>query len=144
MADLNMKATVRYAGDDLFIAFSPRGHAQVIETNSHRGSAANPVEMLLMALGGCTGVDVVSILKKKREKVTSYHVEVSGELQDEHPRKFEKILVHHVIHGSNLSPKAVERAIELSETKYCSVAAALRPGAAITSSYEIIEETGGE
>lgn len=135
-----MKATVQYAGDDLFIGVSPGGHAHVIETDSRRNRAVTPTEMLLTALGACTGVDVVSILRKKRENVTAYHVEVSGERREEHPRKFEEIRVHHVLRGAGLSEKAVAQAIELSDQKYCSVAATLRPGARIVSTFEIVED----
>jgi len=140
MPVLNMKATVRYAGDDLFVGFSPGGHAHVIETDSRRNSAVTPVEMLLTALGACTGADVVSVLRKKREKVTGYHLELSGDRREEYPRKFEEIRVHHVVRGEGLSEKAVARAIELSDEKYCSVAAALRPGARIVSTFQIVEE----
>lgn len=132
------KAIIRYAGDELFIGITPSGHAQVLDTNHERDSAATPVELLLIALGSCTAVDVVSILAKKREKVSEYHVEVTGTRRDEHPRKFTKMEVRHVLRGSNLSAKAVEQAIALSEEKYCSVAATLRPGVEIVSTYEII------
>ena len=134
------KAVVRYAGDELFIGISPSGHAQVLDTNHERGSAPTPVELLLIALGSCTAVDVVSILAKKREKVSDYHVEVTGTRRDEHPRSFTRMELRHVLRGSCLSAKAVEQAIELSETKYCSVAATLRPTVEIVSSYEIINE----
>lgn len=134
------KATIHYAGDELFIGISPSGHAQVLDTNHDRASAATPVELLLIALGSCTAVDVVSILAKKREKVTDYRVEVSGTRRDEHPRSFTKMEVRHILRGHNLSAKAVEQAIELSEEKYCSVAATLRPTVEIVSSYEIINE----
>lgn len=143
MAGEDKKAVVRFAGDGLFVGISPGGHAQVIETDSARASAATPMEMLLLALGGCTAVDVISILHKKRERVTGYHVEVSGERRDEHPRKYTRLVVRHVVRGHNVSEKAVRQAVELSEEKYCSVAATLRPAAEIVSSYEIIEEDGG-
>jgi putative redox protein len=132
------KATIRYAGDELFIGISPSGHAQVLDTNHDRASAATPVELLLIALGSCTAVDVVSILAKKREKLTDYRVEVTGTRRDDHPRSFTKMEVRHILSGHNLSAKAVEQAIELSEEKYCSVAATLRPTVEIISSYEII------
>ena len=134
-------AVIHSAGDDLFIGISPGGHALVIETNKERGSAATPMEMLLLALGGCTAVDVVSILKKKRERVTGYRVEVSGARRDEHPRAYTRMEVRHVVTGKGVSEKAVAQAVELSETKYCSVAASLRPGVEIVTSYEIIEES---
>ena len=134
------KATIHFAGDDLFIGISPGGHAQVLDTNHERASAATPMELLLIALGSCTAVDVVSILRKKREQVTDYRVEVRGERRAEHPRSFTRMEVKHILRGRKLSEKAVAQAIELSETKYCSVAATLRPTAEIVSSYEIIDE----
>jgi putative redox protein len=136
------KATIYLAGDDLFVGISPSGHAQVLDTNHERASAASPVELLLLALGSCTAVDVISILKKKREQVTAYHVEVCGERRTEHPRSFTRMEVRHIVHGRGISEKALAQAIELSETKYCSVAATLRPTVEIISSYEIVEEDG--
>lgn len=140
MSQDEAKAVVHYAGDDLFVGISPSGHAQVLDTNHERRSAATPLELLLIALGGCTAVDVVSILRKKRERVTDYRVEVKGVRRDEHPRSYTRLEVRHLLRGHKLSEKAVAQAIELSETKYCSVAATLRPAAEIVSSYEIIEE----
>lgn len=140
MDNSEAKAVVHSAGDELFVAITPSGHAQVLETNSARASAATPMELLLIALGGCTAVDVVSILKKKRERVTGYHVEVRGTRREEYPRAFTRMEVRHVVRGKNVSEKSVASAIELSETKYCSVAATLRPGVEIVTSYEIIED----
>ena len=140
MDNSDAKAVVHSAGDELFVAITPSGHAQVLETNSKRASAATPVELLLIALGGCTAVDVVSILKKKRERVTDYRVEVRGTRREEHPRAFTRMEVRHVVRGKNVSEKSVASAIELSETKYCSVAAQLRPCVEIVTSYEIIED----
>ena len=136
----NAQAVIHYAGDDLFVGISPSGHALAIETDSQRGSAATPMELLLLALGSCTGVDVVSILRKKRERVTGYRVEVRGERRAEHPRAYTRLEVRHILRGRGLSEKAVAQAIQLSEEKYCSVAATLRPAAQIVSSYEIIED----
>lgn len=140
MGTEDAKATIHFAGDDLFIGISPSGHAQVLDTNHERASAASPVELLLIALGSCTAVDVISILKKKREQVTAYRVEVRGERRSEHPRHFTRMEVRHIVRGRNVSKKALAQAIELSETKYCSVAATLRPTVEIISSYEISEE----
>ena len=109
-------------------------------TMNERESAATPVELLLIALGSCTAVDVISILQKKRERVTAYRVEVRGERREEHPRAYTRMEVRHVVRGHNVSERAVASAVELSETKYCSVAATLRPGVEILSSYEIIED----
>lgn len=142
MGTEDAKATIHFAGDDLFVGISPSGHAQALDTNHERASAASPVELLLIALGSCTAVDVISILKKKREQVTAYRVEVRGERRSEHPRHFTRMEVRHIVRGRNVSEKALAQAIELSETKYCSVAATLRPTVEIISSYEIIEEDG--
>ncbi|HEY1404569.1 MAG TPA: OsmC family protein [Pyrinomonadaceae bacterium] len=136
------KATIHYAGDDLFVAITPSGHAQTIETRHERSAAATPMELLLLALGSCTAVDVISILHKKRERVTGYRVEVRGARRAEHPRKYTRFDVRHIINGRGVSEKAVAQAIELSETKYCSVAATLSPGAEIVSSFEIQEDEG--
>jgi putative redox protein len=135
------KAVVYFSGNDYFVGVTPSGHAQTVETDSERGTAATPMELLLLALGGCTGVDVISILKKKRQRVTDYRIEVSGERREEHPRSFTRLMVKHIVRGHSLSQQAVAQAIELSETKYCSVAATLRGSAEIISSYEIIEES---
>jgi putative redox protein len=140
MSDEPKPAVVRYAADDFFIATTPSGHSLVFDLDHERNSSGGPAEMLLIALGGCTGVDVVSVLKKKRQAVTAYRVEISGERRDEHPRNFTKMKVHHIIHGRGVNPEAVARAIELSEEKYCSVAATLRPTVEIHSTFEIIEE----
>ena len=140
MDNSDAKAVVHSAGDGLFVAITPSGHAQVLESSSERASAATPLELLLIALGACTAVDVVSILKKKREQVTDYRVEVRGARREEYPRAFTRMEVRHVVRGRNVSEKSVASAIELSETKYCSVAATLRPGVEIVTSYEIIED----
>jgi putative redox protein len=134
------KAIVHLAGPDLFVGTSASGHALVIDTDSVRSSAPTPMELLLLALGGCTAVDVVSILRKKREQVTGYHAEIKGTRRDEHPRSYERITVHHIVCGRKVSKRSVAQAVQLSEEKYCSVAATLRPTAQIVSSFEIIEE----
>ena len=140
MDNREARAVIHNAGDGLFIGITPSGHAQVLETDHERASAATPMELLLVALGGCTAVDVISILKKKREQVTDYRVEVRGTRREEHPRAFTRMEVRHVVRGRGVSEKAVASAIELSETKYCSVAATLRPGVEIVTTYEIIED----
>ena len=137
------KATIHFSGNDFFIGVTPSGHAQAIETDSARGAAATPMELLLLALGSCTGVDVISILKKKRQQVTGYRIEVSGERREEFPKRYMRLYVKHIVHGRGVTEQAVASAIELSETKYCSVAATLRGSAEIVTSYEIVEEDEG-
>src|ERR671925_1982035 len=133
-----LKATVHYGGNDFFIGISPGGHAHVMETSGERASAATPVELLLTALGGCTGSDVIDILRKKREQVTDYRIEVTGERRTDFPRSFKTIHLRHILKGRNLSEAAVKQAIELADSKYCSVAATLRPTAQISVTYEIV------
>jgi putative redox protein len=133
------KATIQHAGNEFFIGTSPSGHAQIIDAKGERKSAPSPLEMLLVSVGACTAVDVVSILEKKRQKVADYKVEVTGERREEMPRAFVKFHIHHIVYGRNISERAVARAIELSDTKYCSVAATVRPTAEITTSFEIVE-----
>lgn len=135
----NKKAVIRFAGDELFIGTTPSGHSLVLDTKGSRAIAPSPVEILLVALGSCSAVDVVSILEKKRMKVTNYVVEVSGQRRDDYPRKYTSMNVHHILTGKGLTQKAVSQAIELSETKYCSVAATFRPTVEIHSTFEIIE-----
>lgn len=135
-----MKATVRLVTDDLFLGVSPSGHAIALDADSKRSTATSPVELLLVALGACTASDVAGILKKKRQHVSSYVVEVSGERRDDYPRRFMSMTVHHILTGKGISAKAVAHAIELSDTKYCSVAATLTSQVEIQSTFEIIEE----
>jgi putative redox protein len=134
------KAIVRFVTDDLFVGITPGGRALVLDTNSQRSSAPSPVELLLVALGSCTAADVASILKKKRQQVTSYTIEVYGERRDDYPRSYTSMTVHHILTGRGISEKAVAQAIELSETKYCSVSATLKPKVEIHTTFEIIEE----
>ena len=133
------KATVHYAGDEFFIGTPPSGHAQLMDSKGDRHAATTPLEMLLVAVAGCTAADVISILLKKRQDVTGYNVEIEGTRADMHPRKFIKFHIHHIVHGKGVSEKAVADAIKLSDTTYCSVAATVRPTAEITTSYEIVE-----
>lgn len=139
MAENTYTATVRYAGDDLFIGIPPSGHAQLMDANGERRSTATPLENLLVAVAGCTAFDVQSILKKKRQDVTDYQVEIVGLRREEYPRAFVKFDIKHVVTGRNISEKAVADAIRLSDETYCSVAATVRPTAEIVTSYEIIE-----
>ena len=140
MSSSDAEAVVHFAGHDLFIGITPSGHALTLDMNDERKAAPTPMELLLVALGSCTAIDVIAILQKKRERVTEYRVEVRGERREDHPRSYKRMEVRHIIKGHAISAKAVAQAVELSGTKYCSVAASLRPTAEISSTYEIIEE----
>lgn len=134
-----LKAVIQLTGEDLFVGYTPSGNQVTIDTDHIRNSAPSPMELLLLALGSCTGVDVISILYKKRQEVNDYKIEVRGQRRDEHPRSYKRIEVHHIVTGRSISERSLEQAIKLSEEKYCSVAATLRPTAEIVSSFEIIE-----
>jgi putative redox protein len=133
------KTVIQLTGQDLFFGYTPSGNKVTIDTDHIRNSAPSPMELLLLALGSCTGVDVISILRKKRQKVNDYKIEVRGQRRDEHPRSYKRIEVHHIVTGRSISERSLEQAIKLSEEKYCSVAATFRPTAEIVSSFEIIE-----
>jgi putative redox protein len=98
----------------------------------------NPVQTVLAALGACSAMDVISILRKKRQRVTGYEVHLQGERRAEHPRIFTRIEVVHLVHGHDLSADAIAEAIRLSDTKYCSVHGMLQATAEIVSRFEIL------
>ena len=106
------------------------------------GAGATPVETLLGALGACTAMDVISILVKKRQKVTGYRIEVEGVRAPEGvwPRPFLSLTVRHYLTGENLDGEAVRRAVELSDEKYCSIAATIREGAPVQSEWVIEDQ----
>lgn len=129
-------ARVQWVGKERFIAQSPSGHLVAVDSNRSSNGAPSPMELLLVALGACTATDVVSILAKQRQKLESLEVEVSGERAEEPPRMWTRLEIVYKLRGL-LDEHAVERAIRLSEEKYCSVAATLRKTAPITYRIEI-------
>jgi len=102
-------------------------------------SGFRPTDLLAIGLAGCTGMDVISILKKKRQDVTSFQVLVNVQKAEEHPRVFTHIQIEYVVTGKNIDPSAVERAVDLSETRYCPSIAMLGKTAEITHTITIIE-----
>jgi len=108
----------------------------------HGGSDAGsrPMELLLIGLGGCTGMDVVSILKKKRVPFTDFNMELNAEQSEDYPKVFTKIKIKYIIYGDGIDDKDVARAIELSETKYCSAMEMLRKSTKIETEYEILKK----
>ena len=98
----------------------------------------NPVQVVLAAVAGCSGMDVISLLRKKRQQVTGYEIEVTAERRDEHPRAFTRIEILHRVRGHDVSPAAVEDAIRLSDTRYCSVHAMLEPQVKLVSRFEVL------
>jgi putative redox protein len=106
-------------------------------------TGVSPMEVVLLGLGGCTGLDVISTLRKMRQEVTGYAVRVRGERRDEHPRIYTRIEVEHELRGRELKESSVKRAIALSAGKYCSVSAMLEVNAELTLTYRIVEDTTG-
>jgi putative redox protein len=130
-------ATVRWIAGEEFTATLPSGHSVSFDADRKHNAAPGPMEMLLGALGACTSVDVVMILAKKRQKLMSLEIAISGERASEPPSVWTKIEMIYRLAG-DLEPKAVRDAIELSQFKYCSVAAMLRKTAEITYRFEIV------
>ncbi len=130
-------ATVRWTGGEEFLATMPSGHAVPFDADRKHNSAPGPMEMLLGALGACTSVDVAMILAKKRQKLDALDVTVSGERASEPPAVWTRIEMVYRLRGA-LDEKSVRDAIELSQAKYCSVAAMLGKTAKITYRYEIL------
>ena len=104
-----------------------------------QNTGPRPIEMILVGLAGCTGMDVISILRKKRQQVTEYEIKVHGIRAGQHPKVFTNITVEHIVTGYHVQPEAVARAIELSETRYCSVGATISGVSQITNTFRIIE-----
>jgi putative redox protein len=129
-------AQVKWVGNQQFFALTPSGHDVRLDSDRKSNDAPGPMEMLLVALGACTATDVVAILAKKRQELASLEVVVSGERATEPPTVWVKLEIVYKLRGQ-LDEKAVRDAIELSENKYCSVAAMLRKTAPITFRYEI-------
>lgn len=137
-----MQAKVKWVDGLQFVGESGTGHAIVMDADAEVGGAntgMRPTELLLIGLGGCSGMDVASILQKKRERVTAVEVNVKGEKADEHPKKFIAIEVEYVVSGRDLSEEAVKKAVSLSWDKYCSVKATLEGTAKMKYSYRIVQ-----
>jgi len=135
-------ARVKWVGQEQFLALTPSGHAMPLDSDRGSNAPPGPMEMLLVALGACTATDVVGILAKKRQKLESLEVVVRGERAVEPPTVWVKLEIVYKLRGQ-LDEKAVRDAIELSENKYCSVAATLRKTAPIAFHYEINPADGG-
>ena len=115
-------------------------HLDTKPTETGLRQGASPMELLLIALGGCTALDVISILRKKRQAVTGFEVRVHGDRATEHPKAFTDITIEYVVRGVNIDPAAVARSIELSTETYCSVHAMLHQAANIRTAYTIVQE----
>ena len=131
-----MEARVKWVEDLSFVGESSSGHQVMMDGNSGE-KAPSPMEMVLIAAGGCSAIDVVSILRKGRHQVTDCEVKLTSKRREEAPRLFTDINLHFIVSGKALTDKIVERAVQLSAEIYCSVSLMLGKAANITHSFEI-------
>ena len=119
------------------------GHHLILDAAEHNGgqnSGPQPMEMLLVALASCSGMDIITILRKKRQDITGYELRIHGMRTEEHPKVFLDITLEHIFTGHNIRPEAVERAIELTEERYCGASAMLGKTATLRHTFLITEE----
>jgi putative redox protein len=138
-----LEAKVTYVDGLQFIGEGSSGHAIVMDGDvsvGGRNTGTRPTELLLIGIGGCSGMDIASVLKKKKQDVRGLEINVKGEKAENYPKKFTDIDIEFVIKGRNISDDAVKKAVELSMERYCSVKATLEGSAKITWRYKIIEE----
>ncbi len=136
-----LTAKVKWAGGLEYVGESGTGHAIVLDGGADVGGqnlGMRPMELLLVGLGGCSGMDIASILTKKRQQVSGIEASVKGETADHYPKRFTGIEIEFTVTGRDLSEEAVKRAVELSMDKYCSVKATLEGSAKVTFSYKIV------
>jgi len=141
------RVTVDLLGNMAFRAITQTGHEVVMDAAPEVGgtdSGPRPMELLLAGLGGCTGMDVISMLRKMRQDVTDYEIQITGERAAEHPKVYTSIRVEHIVRGNALNQESVKRAVELSATRYCSAAAMLGRVARIQETYRVLDETTGQ
>jgi len=136
-------ARVKWTGKRQFVGTDGAGHSIVMDAKPEykgEGSGIRPVELVLQGLAGCTGMDVISILEKKRQDVRGIEVIVTGTQRlDEHPKIYTCMEIEYVVTGYGVDPVAVARAVELSETKYCSVGGMLNENVEMRTSFRVVE-----
>ncbi|MBI5102334.1 MAG: OsmC family protein [Nitrospirae bacterium] len=138
-----LTAKIKYTDGMQFVGEAGSGHAIVMDTDGKFGgvnTGLRPTELLLIAVGGCSGMDIVSVLKKKKQQLTGLEIIVGGEKAEEYPQKFTDINIEFIVKGRGLSEEAVKKAVDLSMDKYCSVKATLEGSAKFTFSYKIVED----
>jgi putative redox protein len=125
-----------------FEATGPTGYTVLMDTVKEFGGddqGMTPKYLLLAALGGCSGMDVISMLRKMRQDVTAYRIELKADEHEEHPQKYDRIIAEHIVEGHNLNQEMVERAVRLSHEKYCTVAASLAGSVEIKMTARLVE-----
>ncbi|MCC6345974.1 MAG: OsmC family protein [Nitrospirales bacterium] len=138
-----VQAKVKWVDGLQFVGEAASGHAIVLDADREVGggnTGVRPTELLLIGLGGCSGMDVASVLQKKKQKISGVEMNVQGKKAQDYPQKFTEIEIEFVVTGKDLSEEAVRKAVELSMTKYCSVKATLEGTAKISYRYRIVQE----
>jgi putative redox protein len=138
-----VEARVKLTADMQFVGTATSGHTLIMDADQEAGghnTGFRPTELLLVALGGCSGMDVISILRKKRQTVTGLELNIQGEKSQDYPKVYKDVHIEYVVKGKDIPKEAVERAIDLTLGKYCSVGATLGKTAKITHSYRIVDE----
>jgi putative redox protein len=139
---MKQEATVRWAGRMTFIGKAGTNHLVPMDTSPEfdgDDSATKPLELLLVALGGCTGMDIVPLLKKMRQDVTAVELNITAERSEEHPKVYSRIDIEYVVAGRGLEEDKVKRAVELSQEKYCSVSAMLKRACPVNYTIRIVQ-----
>ena len=145
--DNALHAEVRHAEGMTFLGRGASNHWVVMDASEAaggHGAGSSPMELVLMALGGCTAMDIVSILQKRKEEFAGFRVELAGERSAESPRRFTRITVEYTLTSDTVQAESVIRAVELSAEKYCSVGATLAPGVQLVYRYRILRSSGEE
>ncbi len=140
MISAKIRLTNPWKAGRQFVAETGSTHHMLLD-DAEGATGAKPIELVAVALGGCTAFDVITILRQKHhQRITGYEVRVDADQADRPPQVFTAVRIHHVLTGFGIDPLAVEQAIHLSEDKYCSVGAMLKETASIETTYEIAED----
>lgn len=138
---MTVQAHLKWTDGLQFVARAGEGPAVILDSTDG-ASGAGPMQLVLMGVAGCTAIDIVMILKKKRVEMSRFEIDIAGEQAEVYPKRYTKMAITYTLFGKGIKPKAVEQAIELSETKYCSAMASMN--AEVAHSYRIVEEDDAE
>ena len=141
--EVALLVNIRWDGGMRFTGTTEEGYSLTMDADPEgggEGQGFRPVKLILVGLGGCTGMDIIWIMKRQRQEVTGLEMSVTGTRRKKDPRYYEAVQIEYVVRGRNLKESAVKRAIELSEQKYCSVRGIFRPEVKVTTSYRIEQE----
>ena len=136
---MTIKAKLEWKEEMQFVGQAGDGPRVLLDSSDGR-TGPTPMEMVLMGVAGCTAIDVIHIMKRRRAEVTGFQVNITGERAEDHPKRYTRILIEYVLEGTGITSKDVERAIKLSTTKYCSATASMN--AQVETSYRILVKEG--